>query len=70
MVRVDVALQERPIGRLLVDIAFDDLDSLRIQKTSGVAAGRSSGLPEEDRFRHPSIVRGATCGVLTIGGFT
>jgi len=62
MVRVDVALQERPIGRFLVDVAFDDLDPLRIQKTSGVAAGRSSRLPEEDRFRHPSIVRGATAG--------
>jgi hypothetical protein len=62
VIRVDVALEERPIGRLLVDIAFDDLDSLRIQKTSGVAARRSSGLPKEDRFRHPSIVRAGRAG--------
>jgi hypothetical protein len=65
-----MALQERTIRRLLVDIAFDEFDPLRIQKTSGVAAGRSRGLPVEDWFGHPSILRGRTRGVLAIRGFT
>jgi hypothetical protein len=47
-IRGDVALQERTIGRFLVDVALDEFDPLRIQKTSGVTAGRSSGLPVKD----------------------
>jgi hypothetical protein len=43
-----VALQERTIGRFLVDISLDEFDPLRIQKTSGVTAGGSSGLPVKD----------------------
>jgi hypothetical protein len=51
-----VALQERTIRRFLVDVTLDDFDSLRIQKTSGVTAGRSSGLPVEDWLGHRSIL--------------
>jgi hypothetical protein len=51
-----MALQERTIRRFLVDVPLDEFDSLRIQKTSGVTAGRSSGLPVEDWFGHRSIL--------------
>jgi hypothetical protein len=53
---VDVTLQKRPVGRILVDVTFFDVDLLLLQKTSGVAAGRSRRLPVEDRFRHVSIL--------------
>jgi hypothetical protein len=38
--------EEGAIRRVLVDIPFLDVDSLLLQKTSGVAAGRSGGFPE------------------------
>ena len=52
---VDVLLQEGPVGRLLVDVDLRDLNAVRVQKTSGVLAGRSSGLGIEDRLGHRLI---------------
>jgi hypothetical protein len=51
-----VPFEELAIRRLLVDIPFGNLDLSLVQKTSGVAAGSSSGLPEERRFGHGGIV--------------
>jgi hypothetical protein len=53
---VDVALEERPVRRVPVDVAFFDVDSLLLQITSGVAAGRSGGFPVEDGLEHVSIL--------------
>ena len=58
VVVADVFLEEGAIWRTLVDVALLDLDSLLLQKTSGVAAGGSRGLPIEDRLRHEQIVSG------------
>jgi hypothetical protein len=55
-VRLDVFLEERAIRRLFVDVSLFDVRPLLIQKTSGVAAGRSSGFPEESRLRHKVIL--------------
>ena len=49
---VDVLLEERSIGRRLVDIAFFDVDLVLLQKTSGVTAGGSGRLPIENPFGH------------------
>jgi hypothetical protein len=49
-------LEERPVWRLLVDVTLFDVRPLLIQKTSGVAAGRSRGFPEESRLRHKVIL--------------
>jgi hypothetical protein len=49
---VDVLLEERPVGRGLVDVAFLDVDLLLLQKTSGVAAGRSRGFEIEHGLGH------------------
>jgi hypothetical protein len=51
-----VLLQEPPIRRVPVDIAFIDVNPVLLQKTSGVAAGRSRGLPVEKGFGHKEIV--------------
>jgi 7-carboxy-7-deazaguanine synthase len=63
-----VPLQEGPVRRVLVDVALFDVDALLLQKTSGVAAGRSSGLPEEGGLGHELILRCRTIEavVLTI----
>jgi len=54
---VDVALEKRAIRWIPVDIALFDADALLLQITSGVAAGRSGGLPVEDRLGHTGIVQ-------------
>jgi hypothetical protein len=56
-VGVDMLLEKRAIGRVLVDVPFFDVDLLLLQKTSGVSAGRSRGLEVEDRLGHIDIVR-------------
>ena len=58
VVVADVLLEEGAIRRVFVDVALLDVDSLLLQKTSGVAAGGSRGLPIEDRLRHEQIVPG------------
>ena len=50
--RVDMAFEELPRWRLLVDIDLVDLDACRIQKTSGILAGRSRRFGVERRLRH------------------
>jgi hypothetical protein len=55
MLLVDVLLEERAIGRLPVDVNLIDLDPVRIQKTSGILAGRSSRLGIEGRLGHTLI---------------
>jgi hypothetical protein len=49
---VDVPLQEGAVRRIAVDVALVDVDMTRVQKTSGVAAGRSGRLPEENGLGH------------------
>jgi hypothetical protein len=56
MRRVDVLLEERAVWRVPIDVALLDLYVMLLQKTSGVAAGRSRGLPEECGLRHTGIV--------------
>ena len=51
--RVDVLLEELTRGRFLVDVDLVDRDACRIQKTSGILAGRSGGFGIESRRRHP-----------------
>jgi hypothetical protein len=57
MVGVDVLLEERPIRRRLVDVDLFDVDSLRVQETPGILAGRSGRLGIEGRLGHPEIVK-------------
>jgi hypothetical protein len=47
-----VFFEKGAVGRVLVDVTRLDVDPVLLQKTSGVAAGRSSGLPIEDRLGH------------------
>jgi len=47
---LDMPFEKRPVGRVAVDVTFFDLDTLLPQKTSGVSAGYSGGLPVESRF--------------------
>jgi len=54
---VDVLFEKRPIGRLLVDVLLVDLDTVLIQKTSGVAAGRSGGFQVKRGLRHREILQ-------------
>jgi hypothetical protein len=56
VVRVDVALEKRPIRRITIDIPLFDIDLQLLQKTSGVSAGGSSRLPVQNRFGHPGII--------------
>jgi hypothetical protein len=49
---VDVLFEELARRRMPVDVALLDLDALRVQKPSGVAAGRSGWFPEEGGLRH------------------
>ena len=53
---MDVLLEERAVGRLAVDVALLDVNLVLVQKTSGIAARRSGGLPVEDGL-HGSILR-------------
>jgi hypothetical protein len=55
---IDVLLEEGPIRRISVDVAFLDLDMVLLQKTSGVAACRSRGLQIEEGLWHAHILRG------------
>jgi hypothetical protein len=50
-----VFLQERPIGRVLVDVNLLDVDRLRIQETPGVFARRSGGFRVEGRLGHGKL---------------
>jgi 7-carboxy-7-deazaguanine synthase len=63
-----VPFQEGPVRRVLVDVALVDVDALLLQKTSGVAAGRSRRFPEEGGLGHRLILRCRTIetAVLTI----
>ena len=49
---VDMLLEPLARGWLLVDVDLADLDVCRVQKTSGVLAGRSRGLGVEGRLGH------------------
>src|SRR5262245_59534126 len=52
-VGVDVALEELTPRRFLVDVELVHVDSGRVQKSSGILAGRSTRLPVKGRFWHP-----------------
>jgi hypothetical protein len=56
-VGIDVLLEEGPIRRIPVDVAFFDVYRVLLQKTSGVAARRSGGLPVEHRPGHEGILK-------------
>jgi hypothetical protein len=47
-----VLFEELARGRFLVDVELLDVDAGRIQKTSGILAGRSGGFRVERRSRH------------------
>jgi hypothetical protein len=47
-----VLLEKGPIGWFLVDVDLRDVNPVRIQKTSGVFTGRSSGLGVEGQLGH------------------
>ena len=55
-VGVDVFFQELPRRWFLVDVELLHVHARRVQKTSGVLAGRSSGLGIEGRLRHRVII--------------
>jgi hypothetical protein len=54
--RIDVFLEELACRRLLVDIDLVDVDASRIQKTSGILAGRSRRFGVEGRLRHKHTI--------------
>ncbi|HJR57992.1 MAG TPA: hypothetical protein VJ813_01285 [Vicinamibacterales bacterium] len=56
VVGTDVLLQKRTVRRVPVDVALFDADALLLQITSGVAARRSSRLPEEGGLGHGVIL--------------
>lgn len=62
----DVLLEERAVGGSLVDVPLIDLDTMLLQKTSGVAACRSRGLPVKDRLGHRVILVGSRVSGLGI----
>jgi hypothetical protein len=53
-----VFLEERTRGRFRDDVLELDVDPGLLQKTSGVAAGRSGGLAVEQRLGHWMIIAG------------
>src|SRR5262249_14385177 len=55
-VLVDVLLEPLARRRLLVDVELGDVHPFGVQKTSGVLARRSGGLPIKGRLRHPSRI--------------
>jgi 7-carboxy-7-deazaguanine synthase len=58
VIRLDVLLEEFPRRRVLVDVDGADVDAGPVQKTSGVLARRSGGLPVE-RFHIRTIIEEA-----------
>jgi len=57
--RVDVLLEKLTRRRIAIDVDLVDLESGFVQKTSGVFACGSGGLPIERRFRHiDTIIKG------------
>jgi hypothetical protein len=52
VVVIDVLLEELARRGIAIDVTFVDVDALLLQKTSGVAAGGSGGLPVKDRLGH------------------
>jgi hypothetical protein len=53
---IDVLFEKRAVRRFAGDVALLDVDVMLLQKTSGVAARRSGGLPVEERLRHDLIL--------------
>jgi 7-carboxy-7-deazaguanine synthase len=53
---IDVPLQKRTVRRLAGDVALIEVFLVRVQKTSGIPARRSSRLPVKGRLRHGSIL--------------
>jgi len=51
-----VLLEKGAVRRVLVDVAFVDVNPVLIQKTSGVAACSSGRLPVEGGLEHGRIV--------------
>ena len=49
---IHVFFEEGAARRVLVDVDLLKGDTLLVQKTSGIAAGRSRGFPIERRLRH------------------
>jgi hypothetical protein len=64
---LDVPFEEFSIRRILVDVPFGDVDLALIQKTSGVAARSSGGLPEERWLGHVSILPAVRCPLSADG---
>jgi hypothetical protein len=61
-----VLLEELTRGWLFVDVSFLYFNAGPLQKTSGVLAGGSGGLPVEGRFGHAGRIieiasEGSTC---------
>ncbi|MEO5896032.1 MAG: hypothetical protein ABIS06_10050 [Vicinamibacterales bacterium] len=54
---VDVLFEKCPVGGLFVDVLLIDLDALLLQKTSGVAAGRSGRFQVKRGLRHGLILQ-------------
>jgi hypothetical protein len=52
MLRIDVPFEKLARRRFLVDVDLGDVDAGRIQKTSGILAGRSRRFGVERRLRH------------------
>jgi hypothetical protein len=68
VVRLDVLLEELARRRFFVDVELGDVDALGVQKTSGVLARRSGGLPVESRFRHHCRIIEIADGRVEISG--
>jgi hypothetical protein len=47
-----VFFEKGAIRRITIDVVLLDVDLVLLQKTSGVAARRSGGLPVEEWLRH------------------
>jgi hypothetical protein len=52
-----VLLEERPVRRRPVDVDRLDVDTLLVQETPGILAGRSGRLGVEERLGHRKIVK-------------
>jgi len=52
-----VLLEERAIGRDLIDVDLLDVELLLVQETPGVLAGGSGGFRVEDGLGHLCIVK-------------
>jgi hypothetical protein len=58
VIRIDVLLEKLARRRVPVDVDLFDVDALCVQKTSGVLARRSGGLPVKGRFGHGRRIMG------------